>query len=286
MKRTLVIAAATSVLALGLANGASAADLAVRAPILAPPVFSWTGIYIGVGGGFGWGTKEYSWDLDSTFASLAAQGVFPPVGAPLGRNLGTHDVNGGFVGGQLGGNWQAGWAVFGIQADAHWADLDGSGACLSGIPGFFGLAVNCNAKVTAFGSVTGRLGAAFDRTLIYAKGGWAWERTEQDVYLSNLAFVGGPGAIATPSAVDETRSGWTFGAGVEYAFAPNWSAFVEYNYFDFGSDTVTHVSVISGIPGVPTFSLVSPADLDETFHVIKAGVNWRFNWGAPVVARY
>ncbi|MGZ8396829.1 MAG: porin family protein, partial [Rhodoplanes sp.] len=72
-------------------------------------MFSWTGIYIGVGGGFGWGTKEYSWDLDSTFASLAGRGVFPPVGAPLGRNLGTHDVNGGFVGGQLGGNWQAGW---------------------------------------------------------------------------------------------------------------------------------------------------------------------------------
>jgi len=113
-------------------GAASAADLIVKAPVVAPvPVFSWTGVYIGIGGGSGWGTKEYSWNQDATIAALNQQGYpfFPPPLGSFGNTQGSHPISGGFFGGQIGGNWQIGWAVLGVQADAHWADINGKGSC-------------------------------------------------------------------------------------------------------------------------------------------------------------
>ena len=179
MKRALFSAA----LALGFTGVAGAADLAVRAPVIAPlPVFSWTGIYLGIGGGTGWGNKEYSWNQDATLAAIAAQMQNPGVLPRLGGTQGSHPISGGFFGGQLGGNWQAGWAVFGIQADAHWADIEGHGSCFDGgAVATAGISFACNDKITSFGTVTGRVGAAVDRALIYAKGGWAWEHGQHSL---------------------------------------------------------------------------------------------------------
>ena len=94
----------------------------------------------------------------------------------VGRHLGSHPISGGFFGGQLGSNWQAGWAVFGIQGDAHWADIDGRGSCFD--TGFSAVVLAAMTRSRSFGAVTGRVGAAIDRALIYAKGGWAWEESE------------------------------------------------------------------------------------------------------------
>lgn len=84
MKRILLNSAATAVHALNLTGFAGAADLAVKAPIVAAPAFSWTGVYLGIGGGTGWGTKEYSSDENAVFRSLQAQGApfLPPLGVP------------------------------------------------------------------------------------------------------------------------------------------------------------------------------------------------------------
>ena len=87
--------------------------------------------------------------------------------------------------------------------------------------------------------------------------------------------------VAFASARSEDRSGWTWGAGAEYAFTPNWSAFVEYNYYDFGRKLQNYAFSLS-IPGVANFALPIPTQLSEQFHTIKAGVNYRFNWGAPL----
>lgn len=274
--------ALASVFALALTGAAGAADLAVKAPVYAPPipVYSWTGFYLGVGGGTGWGTKEYDWNIDSTIASVQAQlgapGLIPPLGL---HSQGSHAINGGFFGGQIGYNYQAGWAVFGIQADAHWADLEGSGNC-------FALGItNCNAKVESFGSVTGRVGGAIDRLLVYAKGGWAWENGKSDINVLGLGGLGVLGAnISLASTVDQSRSGWTWGAGAEYAFSPSWTAFVEYSYYDFGDKTENYAYAITA-PGF-ALSVPIPTQLDEKFHTVKAGINYKFNWGAPVVARY
>jgi len=279
--------ALASVFALALTGAAGAADLAVKAPVYAPPipVYSWTGFYLGVGGGTGWGTKEYDWNIDSTIAGVAAQfgGNFPGLGL---HSQGTHDINGGFFGGQIGYNYQAGWFVLGVQADAHWANLEGKGNC-------FALGItNCNAKVESFGSVTGRIGAAVDRLLVYAKGGWAWESGKSDINILGLGGVNIPDVglgytLNLASAVSEDRSGWTWGAGAEYAFAPNWSAFVEYNYYDFGGETQNYAySIGVNDPAFDGLVIPIPTQLDEKFHTVKAGINYKFNWGAPVVARY
>ena len=270
-----------SVVSLGIAGTASAADLGVRAPIFAPPpVFSWTGIYIGIGGGTGWGEENRTLNQ----GVIAPGGGFP--GVTFGNTFGSQSLSGGFFGGQLGANWQAGWAVFGIQGDAHWADIDGRGSCFNS-GGFFGFSFGCDDKVKSFGSVTGRVGAAVDRALIYVKGGWAWEESDRTVTASGAAAFanfGGPSSI-TGFSQSQSRSGWTFGAGVEYAFAPNWSAFVEYNHFDFGSSDWNTVRTLSTPVG--TFNVPISISETERFDVVKAGLNYKFNWwSAPVVARY
>ena len=102
-------------------------------------------------------------------------------------------------------------------------------------------------------TLTARAGMAFDRWLVYAKGGAAWAR---DKYSTN--FYAFPG-----SEVTDTRLGWTVGAGVEYAFAPQWTAKLEYNYMDFGTRDV------SFSPGTST-------SIDQQVHAVKFGVNYKF----------
>jgi len=108
------------------------------------------------------------------------------------------------------------------------------------------------------GSVTGRLGYTWGPTMLYAKGGYAWA----DSRFSN-GFGGNGG-----------RDGYTVGGGLEYMFTQNWSGKIEYQYYDFG-----HVNVFDG-----TGAFVGNIHNDQ--HTIKAGLNYRFNWGGPVVARY
>lgn len=293
MKRALLRVATASVLVLGMIGAASAADLIVKAPVVAPvPVFSWTGVYIGIGGGSGWGTKEYSWNQDATIAALNQQGYpfFPPPLGSFGNTQGSHPISGGFFGGQIGGNWQIGWAVLGVQADAHWADINGKGSCFDPGAGLgaaaFGVSYNCSAKVSSFGSVTGRLGAAFDRALIYAKGGWAWEQSKLDLSVSGVTWaLADPAASISASSLNQSRSGWTWGAGIEYAFAPNWSAFIEYDYFNFGTAAVnsshllTSPAIAVAVPAAPTtYAYPIQTDVTEHFQVIKAGVNFRYSW--------
>jgi outer membrane immunogenic protein len=121
--------------------------------------------------------------------------------------------------------------------------------------------------VNALASVTGRIGYAWDRFLGYVKGGGAWERDEHDY--SNGALIGTAAA---------TRSGWTVGIGGEYAFT-NWlSGFIEYNYYDFGRQSVRFND--------PTGAFFSQVAIREEKSVVKAGLNFRWSPGAAVVAKY
>ncbi len=133
-----------------------------------------------------------------------------------------------------------------------------------------------HSQVDFLGTVTGRVGWAFDRTLLYVKGGGA---VADDRYRATceVAF-GGCAAGATFSRADQSRWGWLVGAGVEWAFAPNWSAKLEYNYMDFGRENVNFSGAFAG----STFT----DRIDQQVHVVKAGINYRFNWGGPVMAAY
>ena len=230
---------------------AMAADVAVRRPAYRPPppppiLFTWTGCFIGGHIGGLWASKE--WFLRSEF---------------FGQSDGSHDAD-GFLGGLQGGcDYQLpGGFVIGIQGDYAWADADGSRASVL-FPGD-----RNHSSIESLASVTGRVGYAWDRFLGYVRAGVAWERDEYHVS-SPQAFV-----VATAS---ETRGGWTVGVGGEYAFTNFLSAFVEYNYYDFGNRDLTFVS--------PRDAFV--VGIDETKTVLKGGFNYRFGaWGAPVAGRY
>jgi outer membrane immunogenic protein len=111
-------------------------------------------------------------------------------------------------------------------------------------------------------SATARLGYVYaDSWLFYARGGAAWTHEKIDD-----AFINPVGRAADPAA-SRYRNGWTVGGGVEWAFAPHWSANVEYNYYDFGSKGV----VLTG-----PVNFVNINSLKDTIHATTIGVNYRF----------
>ena len=112
-------------------------------------------------------------------------------------------------------------------------------------------------------SVTGRLGYAWGQVLGYVKGGGAWARDDYDVFVT---ATGAPAASAS-----ETRGGWTAGLGGEYAITRNWSAFIEYDHYGFGTRANTFVTPPGGTFGT--------ADIKQELDVVKGGVNYKFNWG-------
>lgn len=236
-----------ALVALGTAS-AVAADLPARtytkAPVYAAPVYNWTGIYVGahIGAGF----RDNNGPAVAGFANGGEDSFF------LG-------------GGQIGADY---------QFSPNW---------LIGIEGqFSGLADNNRTFLTAAGagyrdrndwiaSVTGRLGYTWGAGLLYVKGGVAFRDD------ANFAAFTAPG-VATPFTNTRDTTGYTLGGGLEYMFAPSWSAKLEYQYYNFDNTGVI-VPAVAGLaaPGV---------SYRDDLHTVKLGVNYHFNWGGPVVAKY
>jgi outer membrane immunogenic protein len=251
-----LVLALTSAIAL-ISAPAVAADLRpiAKAPVVAPvPYYNWSGFYIGGHVGGGWGEEV------STIAT--APGILLP-----GTQIITSES--GFLGGaQAGVNFQMGAFVLGGEFDWSWSNVGGTANTASLIPG---VTVRSTGDVNWFATATGRLGFAANNMLIYAKAGGAW----MDVRYTAAALAGGA-IIIGPAVIDDTRTGWTVGGGLEVGLTPNWSAKIEYGYLDFGSRTYTFTA-----PGA-----AATAAIDSQYHVIKGGINYRFNWGGPVVASY
>lgn len=220
MKKLLLSLAATTAL---IATPAMGADLPpapqpnyYKAPP-PPPVFSWTGCYIGadVGGGF-------IRDADHETTPIGTASPFSPTGSA--------NPAGVMAGGFLGCNYQfSSGIVIGAEGDANWANIRGGTAQFPG-SGFPGLPNDFYETRSDFqASARGRVGYAFNRVLLYATGGAAWAHiTEHDV-------VGSGPFAGTFNDTSTTRPGWTVGAGLEYAFLYNLIGRVEYRYSDFGT---------------------------------------------------
>ncbi|WP_291688176.1 outer membrane beta-barrel protein [Bradyrhizobium sp.] len=272
MKRTqkLTIAGTAALAALAFAGAALAADLPARTYAKAPmvsPVYSWTGFYVGGHVGAGWGTTE----TDLNVGALV-NGFLPNAGLGLNLPIGQTQLNGFLGGAQAGYNWQAGMMVFGVEGDFTWSGLKGGTTCL--------LVIHCDAEVKWIGDVTGRVGATVgDRGLVYIKGGGAWADSK---YLVNQnVTVGGIGGGLTGTldgSVSKTRFGGVLGAGIEYGFMPNWSAKLEYDYFDFGktdlSMPVRAAGAIANAGGSASFNL--PINVNQQIHTIRVGANYHF----------
>src|SRR5213075_335042 len=178
--------------------------------------FSWTGCYIGGHIGGGWGRETVS------IPDLAFTAGVPPGTVPPGFSVPsvTGNTSGVLGGGQVGCNYQfaPNW-VIGIEGDGEAADIKGDAtATVLGITG------TAHARTDWIASVTGRLGYTWDRWMLYAKGGAAWAG---DKYSADIPI------FAEHILASQTRAGWTVGGGVEWAFWQNWSAKVEYDFYDF-----------------------------------------------------
>ena len=270
MRRHLFAVATASLLSCGLAN---AADMPVKARPLPPPppVFTWTGLYFGVHVGSAWSTVE------SNLTGIDISAIGLPGAAPGGGGIGlnipvsSHNIN-GFLGGvQAGYNWQFwGSGLLGIETQWSWSDIDGTTPCI--------VVFACRTETKWVGTLAGRLGFTADRALIYVKGGVAWAKSDYSIALNLPGF-------AISSAVSDTRVGGMWGAGVEYAFAPNWSAKIEYNYIDFRNESYIFPFTINVIQFPITIN--AHADIEQKLHLIKFGLNYRFDFGKyPVAARY
>jgi outer membrane immunogenic protein len=219
MKR-IVLAAA---LALS-AGPALAADLPApppppRAPAayvpVAAPIYNWSGIYVGINGGYGFG--DSSWDLSSLG----------------GASTGNFDINGPLVGGTVGVNFQTGQFVFGVEADGDWADINGT----AGICNPF----TCQTSSDWLATIRGRVGYAFDRVLIYGTAGGAAGDVKGT--FSGTLF-GTPFSISS----DSSEFGWTAGGGSEDAITENLTAKVEYLYVDLGNGSLSCSVATCGAP--------------------------------------
>jgi outer membrane immunogenic protein len=224
-----------------MAAPAFAADMAPRpytkAPAYTAPqvVYNWTGFYVGGHVGGAFAGNNSLQGSDARFMG-GIQGGFDYQFAP---------------------NW-----VMGIEAQYSWLPSNNNNGVL--FPG--GTLVTSNTD--QIGSVTGRLGYTWGPALLYAKGGYAW----RDGNGVGVSVAGLPAAFTTNG---NHRDGYTVGGGLEYMFAPNWSAKAEYQYYNFGNTTFTG----------------GPADIagrsfrnDE--HTAKVGVNYRFGWGGGTASRY
>lgn len=205
-------------IAFGFASPAVAADMpakapAYRAPAAIAPAWNWTGFYLGVAGGGGWGSTRHTNELNN-----ATSGT-------------DHNLEGGIFGGTYGYNWQWGSVVAGLEGDISWSGIRDS---FRDSGGFCGPAP-CVTDLKWLGTDRIRFGFAWDRFLAYATGGVAYGSVQAT-------------CCGIPAITDETkwRTGYAVGGGVEAMLMPNWSAKLEYLYVDLGEETNYHTTQPAG----------------------------------------
>ena len=226
-----------------VAGPAMAADLPVKAPaapvaIAAPP--SWTGFYIGLNAGGIWDSSRAS---DITPFLLGSNAIFA-------GDSNTLRPAGPIGGVQAGYNWQTSNWVFGIEADIDAASAHVSFNYVSPSS----LYSMQNARLSALGTIRGRVGWDFGSTLAYVTGGAAFGDLKDSVATPAFSLAVSRNGWAT---------GWTVGGGVEHAFAPHWSAKLEYLFAKFPDATISS-------PRGYSFKFRDSAQ------TLRAGVNYRY----------
>jgi outer membrane immunogenic protein len=229
--------AAAAILFLAAGRSALAGDF--PAPSTPPPwravIYNWTGLYLGINAGSGTGTSNWSDGVVGT------TGNFP--------------ISGSLVGGTIGASYQIGEYVFGIEGDDAWTHLHGSsGSTCGDLAAVVAPPFGCETKSKWLATVRGRVGYAFDRVLLYGTAGAAFGNVQT-------------GLIPPTTFDSSSQAGWAVGGGIEFAFAANWSAKVEYLFVDLPNGTCTTALSCGGAAG-------SIATLNE--NIVRVGVNFKF----------
>jgi outer membrane immunogenic protein len=290
MIRSLLISSALTVV---VAGAALAADLpsTKEAPVFAPPpppVFSWTGFYIGVNGGGGFDQVRYE-DND-------------PGHLLRGALRGVHDdttqltSGGGLAGGTIGFNYQFPTSNFvvGFEGDFDWSNIRAQWSEGSTAPsGSFG--EGYGSRLNWLATARARIGYAFTtpmgNVMPYITGGGAFGNVTDYKYSWSSSGEGCDGSsFSLCGSANHTFAGWTAGAGFEYAITQNLTFKAEYLYVDLGNHSILGESPWS--PADPRANSDPGQSLTEHFtaNVVRAGLNWKFDMFAPpptpVVAKY
>jgi outer membrane immunogenic protein len=171
---------------------------------------------------------------------------------------------------QGGCDYQVSSLVFGVEGQFDWADMNGTALLLQ--PAATN-GIQLSSKLDRFGSATGRIGYAFDRVLLYAKGGAAWAHYNQQWAITDLS---------TTVAGGQNVTGFVVGGGFEFALMHNWSFKAEYNYFDFGTNGVPLNCAGAACGGVSAITF----DIHQNVQTFMIGVNYRFGGFGPLLAQY
>jgi len=243
---------------------AFAADVAVpsynKAPAMIAAVYDWGGFY----GGFnaGGGSSQNCWSA-TEFSFLGTKFTVPATPE------GCHTATGALAGGQVGYRIQNGGFVFGVEALGDWAGLRGSNPSS---PMAFGAAQTNQTKINALGLFTAQAGFALNNILFYINGGAA---------VTNSKYNGINSATgALIDQASDTRVGATVGTGIEFAFAANWSAAVEYDHLFMGTSANSFTSANPLTAGA--FSRTD--NIRQDFDLVTARINYR--WGGPGISKY
>ncbi len=250
--RTSLLATAFVGAVLAIASSASAADLPVKAPPMVtppPPVFNWSGFYVGGQVGYGWGhgnTDSFNANTGAFVASAES------------------NRNGWFGGGQIGYNYifASHW-LLGVEGDMAGGNIHGSGVnCASATA-----CAQSDTKTSWFGTLRGRLGYTWNNWMLFGSGGGAWvhHSTDRTILVSGAL----PAAVGSVASSSETSTGWTAGGGAEWGFAPHWSAKLEYLYIHY--DATNNFNY----PAFPAANRTNNST--DHLNIVRLGVNYLFN---------
>ena len=305
MKQSKIYVAA---LALALSAGSAlAADLPrykAPPPPPPPPPPMWSGFYVGLNAGYTFSNNNQITTTAFPFFNNAALGCGAinecPISSALSANSVINVSNDGFIGGgQVGYNWQFwnGSAVAGVEADiqgvASSSNNGGAFASSGPITNFAAFQyltfTQASKRLDYIGTVRGRAGWLFMPTLlVYGTGGLAYGGVQSSI--SVFSALQPPAATAPffgATTYSDTRVGWTAGGGMEWMFWPNWSAKVEYLYYDLGTVTSQFAMIQTSNVGTPFLGNALQSSARYNGHIVRAGLNYHFNWApAPVVAKF
>jgi outer membrane immunogenic protein len=248
MKRILFTTVSLGVL--GLLSPAFGADLPIYSKAPAPPVYDWTGFYVGVFGGGGYGNHNVNNQTgqSGTFTDFTAN----------------YSSQGGVAGGEAGYNWQSGSYVVGLEGDLFWSGIKGSDSIAfaqGAFPGVTGIDAD---NLRWGGTVRARVGYTIDRWMFFFTGGYAFG----DIDHTNTA--------ATIDKFTVHANGLTGGGGIAYALTNNVIGKFEYRYTNYNG---------YNRPGNPlTPNGQFPYTTESTYSVVTIGLDFKF--GGPVVAKY
>jgi outer membrane immunogenic protein len=251
----------------GAADMAAAADM-TTVKKAQPAAYNWAGFYFGGHAGYGWADHAFA-----TFFADAATAINWNAATAAGAYDRTPNArsDGWLAGIQFGHNYQSGRYVFGAEFDISWTGIDGKKATELSVAGFSPSITTAKGDLDMFGTLRSRIGVLpSEQLLIYATGGLAFGRAS---YTYTFAFPGSDDFVSG-SRGSRMEWGWTIGGGAEFAVADNWTAKVEYLYYDLG-DATFQTAGSRASAGLGNFNVTA----DNTGHIARLGFNYRFGTG-------